>query len=241
MLPIFGSADPIALTETSSYRFFGFLLMRTNEDKIFVDDINAQYKKWHQDTGNQFVICTFQPPPKIWMERYANWWINNYSSVDCKDDINALSDILKDRNYKIDKIFFNDFSSITEDLFNQSLIQQKNIANIFDLTDNDLPAFIILDKYNHNLAVIRIVDAFHVSCIIGEIVDKNSLPKKYCIPLSHEEETILLNAISHSSENFHHSFAEASILLVERRITEEKIQSDIADLIKKFPQFHKKF
>lgn len=237
MLPIFGSADPLALTETSSYRFHGFLLMRPDVDKTFVEEINGQYKKWHHDTGSQFVICTFLPPPKAWVERYSQWWIANYSGINSSDDIAVLSDILKDRNYKIDKEFFNDFISISDDLFSHSLMQQNNIASIFNLTDNDFPAFIVFDKLSHTLSVSRSVDVFKISCVIAAVVEKNSLPKSNLITLTLDEENKLFIAISHSRENFHYSFAEASFFLVSRRIAEEQSQSGIAKLIELFPQF----
>lgn len=237
MLPIFGSADPLALTETSSYRFHGFLLMRPDADKTFVEEINGQYKKWHQDTGSDFVICTFLPPPKAWVERYAQWWVANYSGVSSNDDISVLSEILKDRNYKIDKEFFSDFISISADLFNQSLIQQNNIASIFNLTDNDFPAFIVFDKLSHTLCLLRSADVFNISCFIGRVIDENCLPRNNHISLTLGEENELFNAISHSKENFHYSFVEASFLLVSRRVAEEQAQSGIANLIERFPQF----
>jgi hypothetical protein len=237
MLPIFGSADPIALSETSSYRFHGFILMRPGVDKKFVEEINGQYKKWHKDTGSQFVICTFLPPPKAWLERYSQWWIANYSGANSSADIAVLSELLKDRNYKIDKEFFNDFVSISVDLFGHSLLQQNNIASIFNLTDNDFPAFIVFDKSTHTLSVFRSVDVFKISCLIHAVVTNNSLPKSNPVTLTLEDEKKLFNAISHSRENFHDSFAEASFFLVSRRIAEEQSQSGIKNLTERFPEF----
>jgi hypothetical protein len=238
MLPIFGSANPVGLGVIEDYRFWGFILASPSNDQIFINQINSQYKNWHIDTGKEFVICTFFPPPKVWMERYSEWWMNRYRTTTVmSEDAILVSDILQENNYKIDKIFYRDFVSVISDAFQKYEFQQNNIASAFGLNERDFPAFIVFDNLNDSVITHRNVDTLLISSIISYVTDQKVLPIQDSIKLNPDHKKLLLGAISNSNESFHHSFTESSYMIIARRASKEKAASNIRELTGKFPQF----
>jgi len=238
MYPIFFEADPFSLLKkTNDYKYFIILIYDKEENLIFRNSLRRNYPEIHQLTGKLACVIDFDIPPKEWLRKYLNWFLEKYENENLQVSNFNSFEYLKELGidaYEEMKNIYNQY-----DAGINSLNLKNKLLKIFNLKYSEFPLSIVLDSQDNGYyGIKKNVNIHNLNAIGMKLgrgdsifkIDELTIEKRI-----HDIDPIKFFEIL--KKPIANIYSDLTDYVIERKATKEITESKIDKLLAKYSDF----
>ena len=236
MTPLFANADLNSLFNKKEYKFVGILLYDDDINSQFTSNLEKDFKSLHTFTGQDLMICTFLPPPKVWLEKNYRWY-ENIIAENSKINLNLDQYISEYSKNKSRDNFIALRDIIAEEVATDKINIQNNLRAMFSITESDLPTLILIDKDSKKLRIFKNQSVETLTSLASDLKEKR-FQHSIDIPLTEDISDKFLNAIDKCTLRYHEDFYEFADFIESKKVEISNVNNNFQVLKNQFPEFN---